>query len=234
MSNDLGDVSGSRQTVLGEAALGRLRPFDEGHTAHAPWVCRLQATVWWRAAPRGDAALASVLPAALAGARPLGVAAAMVRYLDTPVGPYQEVLAGVLVLLRGVPTLHVPFIAVDSPASVVGGRREWALPKTEARFGAGPGVVPQVAAGDGWTLTARAVSSRLPPVPAGAPVPLCQVGPGGAVVSALMVGAGVLRPATVDVVLDADDDLAAWLPAGRCRGATVTGGRFRLGSPTVG
>lgn len=235
MRGDLGDVPGSQQTVLGAGQLARLRPYDQVHAAHAPWVCRLEATVWWRAAgPAARPALAAALPPGLAGARPLGAAAAVVRYLDTPVGPYREVLAGVVVLLRGVPTLHVPFIAVDSPASVVGGRREWALPKTEARFPVDRHGAAQTAEGDGWSVTARPRRSRLPVVPVVAPVPLRQVGPGGVAVSALMVGAGVLRSATVEVVVEADDALAAWLPAGRCRGATVTAGRFRLGSPTVG
>ena len=61
---------------------------------------------------------------------------AFVHYLDTPVGPYAEVLASPAVLLRGglLAAAHIPFIAVDSEASVRGGRENWALPKTLARF----------------------------------------------------------------------------------------------------
>ncbi len=57
-----------------------------------------------------------------------------VEYLDSPVGHYHEVLAGSLVRTGLTFRLQVPFIAVDSLASVAGGRINWALPKTMADF----------------------------------------------------------------------------------------------------
>ena len=60
--------------------------------------------------------------------------AGFVEYLDTPVGPYHEVLAGNLLWTGRLSVSQVPFIAVDSLASVAGGRANWALPKTMADF----------------------------------------------------------------------------------------------------
>ncbi|HEU4674488.1 MAG TPA: hypothetical protein VFS29_00755 [Motilibacteraceae bacterium] len=98
-------------------------------SAPAPWTTQVRAILWahratpWHELERTDRRTI-----------PLTVAAA-VDYLDTPVGAYSEVFASPR-LLRAVdlPTLSIPFIAVDSPASVHGGRTEWALPKTVARF----------------------------------------------------------------------------------------------------
>jgi hypothetical protein len=67
-------------------------------------------------------------------ALPLTVAA-FLRYKEGPVGAYDELLAMPNVLLRRRRlSLHVPFIAVDSEASIAGGRGNWALPKTLAEF----------------------------------------------------------------------------------------------------
>ena len=65
---------------------------------------------------------------------PLLTIGAMLRYEDTPVGRHAEVMAVTLIRGRRGPITHCPFIAVDSPASVVGGRANWALAKTLARF----------------------------------------------------------------------------------------------------
>ncbi|MHB8242684.1 MAG: acetoacetate decarboxylase family protein [Solirubrobacteraceae bacterium] len=60
---------------------------------------------------------------------------AFLRYKEGPVGAYDELLAMPNVLLRDRRlSLHVPFIAVDSEASIAGGRGNWALPKTLAEF----------------------------------------------------------------------------------------------------
>ena len=77
----------------------------------APWTCRLRAVVRLGL----DRAHVSAL--------------AVVAYDATPVGPYAEaLLAQVRLPLR----LTVPWIVVDSPASALAGRRNWALPKQEA------------------------------------------------------------------------------------------------------
>ena len=104
-----------------------------GASAPAPWSTVLDAVVWFHRAAPGAA---DRLPRALRGRPSVPVTAgALVRYRETPVGPYHEVLASPVLLTgpRG-PEACVPFIAVDSLASVRGGRENWALPKTLARF----------------------------------------------------------------------------------------------------
>ena len=87
--------------------------------------------------PRG-ARGRGLLPAGLTGRAALPLtAAALVAYHRGPVGPYAELLASPVVLADGAG--HVPFIAVDSPASVAGGRANWALPKDLAGFDGAPG-----------------------------------------------------------------------------------------------
>ena len=122
-------------------------------TPAAPWSCPVRAVLWLQRAP-------SPLPSSspFAGrVRALAVGA-LVDYLESPVGPYREVLAGQQ--LRGALPLvvHVPFIAVDSPASVAAGREHWSLPKTLADFDG------DLATGDGWSVrvTPRAYGLRFP------------------------------------------------------------------------
>ena len=57
-----------------------------------------------------------------------------VRYTDTPVGAYDEVL-GMIGSRTGLrPWGNVAFMSVNSESSLVGGRTNWAMPKTLARF----------------------------------------------------------------------------------------------------
>lgn len=128
-------------------------------TPAPPWDCRVRAVVWLQRAP-------SPLPSSsrFAGrVRPVALGA-MVDYLESPVGPYREVFAGPL--LRGtlLPVVHVPFIAVDSLASVHGGRAHWALPKTVAQFAGDVGSGQVTATGEDWTVAvdATARGPRLP------------------------------------------------------------------------
>lgn len=94
-------------------------------TPAPPWRARVEATLWWH--PAGAEALAA-LPAVLRPRRAL-VVGAVVRYLDSPVGPYAEVLGAVV---PGLLRVHVPFLAVDGLAQVAGGRAHWALPQALA------------------------------------------------------------------------------------------------------
>ncbi len=87
----------------------------------------------------------------------------MIRYRDTPVGPYHEVLGSPVLLAEWpLPAAAIPFIAVDSAASVHGGRANWGLPKSLARF-AWPaslgGGFELDAEGAGWSVHAT-VHSR--------------------------------------------------------------------------
>jgi hypothetical protein len=119
--------------------------------APPPWTCRLTA----------------VVRLGLDGRRP--TALAVVAYAGTPVGPYGEAL---LTELRLPLRVTVPWIVVDSAASVAAGRAHWGLPKTEAVLQlelsldrrlqrATVGALP-----DGLRLRARAFGPRLPVVAA--------------------------------------------------------------------
>lgn len=138
-------------------------------TPAPPWNCRVRATVWWQRAP-------SPLPSSSPYAgrvRPLA-AGAMVDYLESPVGPYREVFVGQLLRGTMLPVLHVPFIAVDSLASVHGGRAHWALPKALASFEGDPGS-GQVTARGAETAGSTPWSVQVHAEPRGPRLPL--VGP---------------------------------------------------------
>jgi hypothetical protein len=90
------------------------------------------------------------------------VLGAFVEYLDSPVGPYLEVFAGPLLRGPGRPTVHIPFIAVDSLPSVHGGRTHWGLPKAVASFGGDVGAGRVAASGDGWSVHVEAGRRGLP------------------------------------------------------------------------
>jgi Acetoacetate decarboxylase (ADC) len=191
--------------------------------APAPWSTRLDAVVWWHRAT--DAAVGK-LPVQLRGRRrlPLTVAG-FVRYLDTPVGPYHEVLASPVVLLTPVPAGSVPFIAVDSLDSIAGGRENWALPKTLAEFAWTEHRV--AATGEGWSVTAR-VARIGPALPFAAPALNRQVGPDGRELTMGIRGLGRARLTRVDVDVEGPD-LPSWLNGGRHPAVAVSGARVRFG-----
>ena len=58
----------------------------------------------------------------------------LVRYADSPVGPYDELLWLEAVKTRQGWRPRVQQIVVSSAESVAGGRHNWAMPKTLARF----------------------------------------------------------------------------------------------------
>jgi hypothetical protein len=134
--------------------------------APAPWAVVLDAVVWFHRAAPGAAAH---LPAPVRGRRTLPVTVgALIRYRETPVGPYREVLGSPVLLAEWpLPAAAIPFIAVDSEASVRGGRENWRLPKTLARFDwpepTGRGFEID-AEGAGWSVhaTVHARPRRLP------------------------------------------------------------------------
>ena len=82
---ELTGVAGVPETLVSEALLARLPSND----APAPWTVHSQAVIWYA---RGGAAATQALPPALrAGHRGLAVVGGVVRYDETPVGPYDEV-----------------------------------------------------------------------------------------------------------------------------------------------
>jgi hypothetical protein len=170
----------------------------------------------WSARPTAAARRAAGVDGRVAA-----VLGGLISYDDPPVGPYDEVV-GIVGLLagRGV-TATVPFIAVDSPASVVGGRVNWALPKTVARFTGDPATAMS-ATGDGWSVRA-AVRTAGPSVPFRTRGAMAQPWPGGGVRRAGVRIAGRARPALVRVTVDAEPGLSGWLRGGWHLGVVIEG-----------
>ena len=157
---DLTAVPGVPETALGAedaAVLAEAAP-------PAPWRLELGAVMWLSWPGRGAARHLS--PALRAGARVLLAGGGLVRYADTPVGPYAEALAVTVVVRDGRVALHVPFMAVDSARSVVGGRRNWSLPKVLARFEGEPSAGTEMSAhGEAGRCGWRAPGRTADPVP---------------------------------------------------------------------
>ena len=215
---DLSAVPGVVETELGGSLLDSL----PAAAPPAPWDCACEAVVWMS---RPAAAAADAGPE-LAG-RNLLVMGGFVRYLDTPVGPYSEVLGSVGVLQGRRVTATVPFMAVDSRDSLVGGRQNWSLPKTLASFTGSPLAGAVTARGEGWSVRAdvRAVGPFLPIRMKGR---LAQYWPDGALRTSLLRGDGRLRPAVVNVAVQSEGPLAGWLRPGRHVGAVLRSAQFHL------
>ena len=184
------DVPGVPETVLPPGTLDRLPAGSAAPPARVP----VRAVLWLGRGrpplPPGSPYAGRTLPVTVG---------ALVDYLDSPVGPYREVVGGVL--LRG-PGLHVPFIAVDSLPSLRAGREHWALPKTLAAFDDG------TATGVGWSVatTTRGYGPRLP---VGAALFAHQDGR-----RALVTVRGLGRAAVLTVAASGPT-LPGWLRAGR-------------------
>ncbi len=133
-------------------------------TPAPPWTCRLSAVVRLASSRRGPTVLAAV------------------SYAQTPVGPYGEAL---LAQLRLPLRVTVPWIVVDSAASVAAGREHWGLPKELTTLEVDVALdrdrpharVTNPGGADDLRLSARAFGPRLPVV--GAAV-LAQPGRGPA------------------------------------------------------
>jgi len=214
-------VAGVPETALPAEVAATLPP-----TPAPPWVCRVSGVVWVQ---RATAAAAGVLPAAVRRrtAVPLTIAA-FLRYADTPVGAYSEVVAAPVVFRRGPGRVHVPFLAVDSVPSVSGGREHWGLPKGYATFDWTDAGDAAGASGDGWALSVRATPGpvRLPLWGRGS---IVQVTPDGALAVAPVRLRGHGRPARVQVECSADASFAAWLSAGSRVGLVLDRARLVVG-----
>jgi hypothetical protein len=185
---------------------------------------------------RGGAATTAALPPPLRrAARGLGVVGGVVRYRETPVGPYDEVLGLVGSHTGARPWGSVAFMAVDSAASLVGGRTNWAMPKTLAGFEGDPtpGSTVVVRGRDEvrWQVTA---SSRplAPAVPVVAAGQVRQVFADGTVGGSRLSVRARVRPALVTVDVVSEGPLASWLRPGRHLGLVVQDARFTLAEPS--
>ena len=196
-------------------------------TPGAPWHVQMSALLW-RHRARPEAAVA--LPPPLA-AKPKGLTnAGFVRYTESPVGAYSEVMAAPVSVRGGVlPRVHVPFIAVDSLPSVHAGRTHWALPKVMASFDWAAAGDAVRAEGDGWWLSARVVHTG-PRIPLFGRSTNAQVRPDGRVGLSSTGMRGWARVVTLDVAMDPSASFAAWLMPGRHRGVLVTRARLSMGA----
>ena len=174
-----------------------------------------------KARPSGAA---EALPEVLRGLPRVPVTVgALIQYLDSPVGSYAEVVAAPVLVRRPFPQANVAFIAVDSGASVVGGRSNWALPKVLARFDGDIGSAGQATStGPDWAVqvVTRPRALRLP---TWLRYSCCQVWPGPTLRHFPLEVQGWSRPATVDVEVSSSGSLGSWLAPGRHLGFTVCG-----------
>jgi hypothetical protein len=161
---------------------------------------------------------------------------ALIRYRETPVGPYHEVLASPTLLAgaRG-PEAVVPFIAVDSLPSVHGGRENWALPKTLARFEwpATPrGGFELDAEGAGWSVHAT-VRPRARRLPFAAMTRNRQLTPAGGEITFASRWRGRARLAAVELETRGPT-LPGWLCSGRHPAIVLEGASVLVGAAEPG
>ena len=222
-------VAGVPETRLSDALLERLPAND----APAPWTVHSRAVIWYA---RGGAAATGALPEAMRSThRGLAVVGGVVSYDETPVGPYSEVfgLVGARSGRGGVGT--VAFMAVDSEASLVGGRANWGMPKTlgafEGTIDSGRTFTARGADASAWrvSVTPRVLGPRLP---FGMKAVTRQVMDGDRVADSRLSGRARIRPALVRVEVESDGDLPAWLRPGHHLGAVVERCEFSLAPPT--
>lgn len=225
--SELAGLPGVPETALSDALLASL-PVNQ---APAPWECRCSAVLWLG---RGGRAASAALPSALAGSPALATIGGFVRYTDTPVGPYDEVL-GMIGSRTGARTWgHVAFMSVDSRPSLVGGRTNWAMPKTLANFDGDPSAgrtISGTGADDiGWSVSA---TSRVvgPAVPLKTKATARQQFSDGRIGDSLLTFAGRVRPAIVTVEVSSQGTLPTWLRPGRHLGAVIESANFTLGEP---
>ena len=218
--DDLRAVPGVAESTLDDASAAAL----PAGAPLAPWECDSTGIVWLSRCRDVRGTLGDLLPP---GGKAAVVVGGMISYKRTPVGEYREVFGGVGLRKGRDVSVSIPFMAVDSTDSVVGGRQNWSLPKVIASFTGEPGARTMTASGDGWTVrvTARPVGPRLPVKTTGRVV---QAFPDGVLRSAVLTGRAKSRPAIVTVEVSSSGQLASWLRPGRHLGAIMTSTTFTL------
>lgn len=224
---ELSGLPGIPETVLSQALLAKL----PSNQAPAPWECHCSALMWLS---RGGRAAAAALPPALAGSSALATVGGFVRYIDTPVGPYDEVLAMVASRSGLRPWGNVAFMSVDSPPSLVGGRTNWAMPKTLARFD-GDLANGRTITGTGigemtWSVSA---TPRVlgPAIPLRTKATARQQFSDGRIGESLLTFGGRVRAAVIAVEVSSPGTLGTWLRPGRHLGVFVESATFTLDEP---
>ncbi|MBV9486564.1 MAG: acetoacetate decarboxylase family protein [Frankiaceae bacterium] len=220
------DAVGLPETRLPEDLLTQLPET----VAAAPWHTRDCRVMNWLHPVAAEAL--SCFPEQI---RPTGdviVAWALVEYGDTPVGPYSEI-AATLLPTEGDGYGHIPFIVVDSPASVVGGRANWLLPKALARFDWSEGghsvtVTNEQPEAPAWSITV-AVTPTGNTTALTVPNHIQQVSADGDVRRFDGELNGKMQSATFDVAGQADGPLGALLKSGRFDGTILTDCDFLVG-----
>jgi hypothetical protein len=160
------------------------------------------------------------------------VAWALVRYDETPVGPYSEV-AATLIPGSGDGYGHIPFIVVDSLPSIVGGRANWLLPKALAHFdwsadGRSVTARSDQPAEPAWSISVRYEAAG-EPSPVSIPNHVRQVSTAGVAHRFEGTIAGSLSPTRVGVSGAADGPLAALLVPGQYDGTLIADCQFDVG-----
>ncbi|HSP36512.1 MAG TPA: hypothetical protein VLR26_02035 [Frankiaceae bacterium] len=227
------DLPAVPESQVGGTLRARLVAGEGGPPAPPPWSTQVSAVLWWhRAAPQA----VEQLPDAVRGLPHLPITVgALVRYRDSPVGSYSEVFASPVLLRRPgkprrlrLPAVTVPFIAVDSLASVVGGRAGWMLPKTLARALWPPDGAARIE-GDDWSVAAM-VNPRGTRFPVRGRLPLLQPHPdGGRRLSTVRLrGQAQLARVQIDT---AGPTLPQWLLSGRHPGLAISSGRMEISAP---
>jgi hypothetical protein len=218
------DVPGVPETLLSQALLSRM----PANLAPAPWTARCVAMIW---GCRGGRDATQALPPELRSqSRGLAVIGGMVRYLDTPVGTYDEVF-GIVVGADGrKPWGNVAFMAVDSEASLVGGRTNWAMPKTLAAFEGDLTGMTATGVDTRWKVSAtpRRLGPSLRYKTKGS---ARQEFPDGSIGVSALTGSFKMRPAVIDVRVESDATLPRWLKPGRHLGSVSPEMTFTLGEP---
>jgi hypothetical protein len=218
--DDLRAVPGVPESMLDDATAASLPP----EAPVAPWECDSSGIVWLTRGRGVRDTLGDLLPAEGKAAVVVG---GMISYQRTPVGEYREVFGGVGLRQGRDVSVSIPFMAVASRDSVVGGRQNWSLPKVLAEFSGEPDAREMTASGDGWTVrvTARPIGPRLPVKTTGRVV---QYWPDGVLRSAILTGRARSRPAVVTVEVSSSGQLASWLRPGRHFGAIMSSTTFTL------
>jgi hypothetical protein len=228
------DLPAVPESQLDDALRARLVAGEGGPPAAPPWSTEVSAVLWWhRAAPQA----VEQLPAAVRHLPHLPITVgALVRYRNSPVGSYSEVFASPVLLRRPMPgsrrpqlpAVTVPFIAVDSLASVVGGRAGWMLPKTLARALWPPDGAARLES-DTWSVSVM-VKPSSGRIPLRGRLPLLQPHPDGGRRLSTVRLRGRTQFARVQIDT-AGPTLPRWLLSGRHPGVAISSGSMEISAP---